>query len=103
MFETFLRSLSQDEVNELTAEDVCGLLDENSYFAPEVIYYADAWEIVAGSSFNDYSAEFLDFSNCKNSIDCVTQEAQGILNSVYYQNRDEIAQNVLNELQTNDL
>ena len=98
-----LRNLLQDELNELTAEDVVELLDENSYFAPEVIYTADAWEIVAGSSFNDYSAEFLDFSNCKNSIDCVMQEAQEILNSVYYQNRDEIAQNVLNELQTNDL
>ena len=97
-----LRNLSQDEINELTAEDVAELLDENSYFAPEVIYTADAWEIVAGSSFNDYNAEYLDFSNCKNAIDCVTQEAQGILNSVYYQNRDEIAQNVLNELQTND-
>ena len=98
-----LRNLSQDEINELTAEDVVELLDENSYFAPEVIYTADAWEIVAGSSFNDYNAEYLDFSNCKNAIDCVTQEAQGILNSVYYQNRDEIAQNVLDELQTNDL
>ena len=100
-----LRNLSQDEINELTAEDVVELLDENSYFAPEVtevIYYADAWEVVAGSSFNDYSADYLDFSNCKNAIDCVMHEAQGIIDSVYYQNRDEIAQNVLDELQSND-
>ena len=97
-----LRNLSQDEINDLTSEDVIELLDENSYFAPEVIYYADAWEIVAGSSFNDYNAEYLDFTGCKNSIDCVIHEAQGIIDSVYYQNRDEIAQNVLNELQTED-
>ena len=97
-----LKPLSQDEINDLTAEYVVELLENNSYFAPEVIYYADAWEIVAGSSFNDYSAECLDFTNCKNAIDCVTQEAQGIIDSVYYQNRDEIAQNVLDELQTND-
>ena len=97
-----LRNLSQDELNELTSEDVIELLENNHYYAPEVIYTADAWEIVAGSSFNDYNAEYLDFSGCKNAIDCVMHEAQGIIDSVYYQNRDEIAQNVLNELQTED-
>ena len=57
-----LSRLSQDEINELTPSGVCDLLDENSYYAPEVVYNADAWEIVAGSSFSKYSADFLDFS-----------------------------------------
>ena len=93
-----LRNLSQNELNEMTASDVCDLLDENSYFAP-VIYYADGWEIVAGSSFNDYDAEDLDFSNCDNSLDCIMQEARGKMYAAYYANREEIAADVLNGLQ----
>ena len=94
-----LRNLSQDELNEMTASDVCDLLDENNYFAPEVIYYADGWEIVAGSSFNDYDAEDLDFSSCDNSLDCLMQEARGKVDAAYYANREEIALDVLDGLQ----
>ena len=94
-----LRNLSQDELNDMTASDVCDLLDENSYFAPEVIYYADGWEIVAGSAFNDYDAEDLDFSNYDNSLDCVMQEARGKVDAAYYANREEIAADVLDGLQ----
>ena len=95
-----LRNLSQDEINELTPNDVCDLLDENSYFAPEVIYYADGWEVVAGSSFNDYSAECLDFSNCEGSLDCIMQEANALVNDAYYSEREAIASEILNELQS---
>lgn len=94
-----LRNLLQDELNEMTASDVCDLLDENSYYAPEVIYYADGWEIVAGSSFNDYDAECLDFSSCDNSLDCIMQEARGKVDAAYYANREEIAGDVLEGLQ----
>ena len=94
-----LCNLSQNELNEMTASDVCDLLDENSYFAPEVIYYADGWEIVAGSSFNDYDAEDLDFSNYGNSLDCIMQEARGKVDVAYYANREEIAADVLEGLQ----
>ena len=97
-----LSRLSQDEINELTPSDVCDLLDENSYFAPEVIYYADAWEVVAGSSFNDYSAECLDFSGCEGSLDCVMQEANGLVNDAYYCEREAIASEVLESLQSED-
>lgn len=95
-----LRNLSQDEINDLTPSDVCDLLDENSYFAPEVIYYADAWEIVAGSSFNDYSAECLDFSTCESSLDCIMQEANALVNDAYYSEREAIAADVLEGLQS---
>lgn len=94
-----LRNLSQDELNEMTAPDVCDLLDENSYFAPEVIYYADAWEIVAGNSFNDYEASCLDFSSCDNSLECLMQEANGLVNDAYYSERKAIAADVLEGLQ----
>ena len=97
-----LSRLSQDEINELTPSDVCDLLDDNSYYAPEVIYYADAWEVVAGSSFNDYSAECLDFSACGNSLDCLMQEANGLVNNAYYSEREEIAAEVLESLQSED-
>ena len=94
-----LRNLSQDELNEMTVLNVCNLLDENSYFAPEVIYYADGWEIVAGSSFSEYDAEYLDFSNCDNSLDCIMQEARDKVHVAYYANREEIAADVLDGLQ----
>ena len=95
-----LSRLSQDEINELTPSAVCDLLDENSYYAPEVIYHADAWEVIAGSSFNKYTADFLDFSECEGSLDCVMQEARGVVNDVYYSEREAIASEVLESLQS---
>ncbi|MEG0407296.1 MAG: hypothetical protein RR623_00355 [Bacilli bacterium] len=89
-------------MNDLTPSDVCDLLDENSYYAPEVIYYADAWEIVAGSSFNKYTADFLDFSECESSLDCIMQEANALVNDVYYSEREAIASEVLEGLQNKD-
>lgn len=97
-----LSRLDQDAINEMTSSDVCDLLDENSYFAPEVIYYCDAWEVVAGSSFKDYSAEYLDFSNCENSLDCIMLEAQGLVNDAYYSEREAIAAEILESLQSED-
>ena len=94
-----LSRLSQDEINELTPSDVCDLLDENGYFAPEVIYYADAWEVVAGSSFNKYTADFLDFSECESSLDCLMQEANSLVTDAYYSEREAIAADILDGLQ----
>ena len=94
-----LSRLTQVEINELTASDVCDLLEENNYYAPAVIYYADAWEIVAGSSFNDYSADGLDFSGCESSLDCIMQEANGLVNDAYYSEREAIAADILDGLQ----
>ena len=95
-----LSRLTQNEINELTPEDVCNMLDENNYFAPEVIYYVDAWEVVAGSSFNDYNAENLDFSACDNSLDCLIQEANALVNDAYYSEREAIASEILDNLQS---
>lgn len=98
--EDVLRNVSDNELRDMTAEDVCNLLDENSYYAPEVIYYADGWEIVAGSSFNDYEPmEKLDFSGCDNALECIMLEARMIIDSVYYNEREAIAQEVLEGLQ----
>ena len=95
-----LSRLSQDEINELTPSGICNLLDENSYYAPEVIYNADAWEVVAGSSFSEYSADFLDFSECESSLDCIMQEANSLVNDVYRSEREAIASKVLESLQS---
>ena len=94
-----LSNVSDSDLRNMAAEDVCSLLDENSYYAPEVIYYVDAWEIVAGSSFNEYEAEYLDFSGCDNALDCIMLEARMIMESVYYNERELIAQEVLEGLQ----
>ena len=96
-----LSRLSQDEINDLTPSDVCDLLDENSYYAPEVIYYADAWEIVTGNSFNEYELmDTLDFSECEGSLDCLMQEANSLVNDVYRSEREAIASEVLESLQS---
>lgn len=94
-----LRNVADHELRNMTAEDVCDLLDENSYYAPEVIYYADGWEIVAGNQFNEYSAGVLDFSECESSLDCIMLEANNLINDVYYTEREAIAQEVLEGLQ----
>ena len=95
-----LSRLSQNEIDDLTLSDVCDLLDENRYYAPEVIYYADAWEVVAGNSFNDYEAHDLDFANCNSSLDCITQEANALVDDAYYSEREAIAAKILDELQS---
>lgn len=95
-----LSRLSQDKINELTPSGICNLLDENGYYAPEVIYHADAWEVVAGDSFNKYSADFLDFSECESSLDCIMQEANSLTNDVYRSEREAIAADVLESLQS---
>lgn len=98
--EDVLCNVSDHDLRDMTADDVCNLLDENSYYAPEVIYYADGWEIVVGSSFNDYEPmDTLDFSGCDNALDCIMLEARMILDSVYYNERESIAQEVLEGLQ----
>lgn len=95
-----LRNVSDNDLRDMTADDVCNLLDDASYYAPEVHYYADGWEIVAGSSFNDYTPmDTLDFSVCDNALECIMLEARMILDSVYYSEREAIAQEVLEGLQ----
>lgn len=94
-------SLSQVEINELDVDAVCELLENNEYYH-EVIYCADAWEIVAGSSFDNYVAEGLDFSSCTSALDCVMQEANSILSSAYYGEREDIIQDYLDGIQTED-
>ena len=97
-----LSRLDQDVINELTPSDVCDLLDENSYFAPEVIYYADAWEVIAGSTFNDYNVNDLDFNGCQYALDCVMLEANHLVSEAYYSEREAIAAEILESLQTED-
>ena len=98
--EDVLRNVSDNDLRDMTSDDVCNLLDDASYYAPEVIYYVDGWEIVAGSSFNDYEPmETLDFSSCDNALDCIMLEARMIIDSVYYSEREAIAQEVLEGLQ----
>ena len=95
-----LRNVSDNDLRDMTTDDVCNLLDENHYSAPVAIYYTDGWEIVAGSSFNDYSPmDKLDFSNCDSALECIMLEANTILDAVYYSERENIAQDVLESLQ----
>ena len=89
-------NFTEAELYEMGAGDLVEYLMENHYTI-EVIYYSDAWEVVAGSQFNDFNAEYLDFSNCKNSIDCVMQEANGIIYSAYYSIAYELAIELLSD------
>ena len=48
---------------------------------------------------NKYTADFLDFSECEGSLDCIMIEARGLVNDVYYSEREAIAADVLEGLQ----
>ena len=72
------------EICNLDSDDIMNMLEENSYTFPEVIYYCNALEVVAGGTYNDYDADELDFSSCKSSLDCLTQEANAIMYLAWY-------------------
>ena len=72
------------EICTLDNDDIMNLLEENGYTSPKVIYCRDAWEVVAGGTYNDYCADDLDFSDCKSSLECLTQEANEIMCSAWY-------------------
>ena len=74
-----------NEFDENTSiDDLVLILEEHDYESPEVIYNADAYEIVSGSQFNDYyPSEKSDFSECENALDCLSIEANAILKSAY--------------------
>ena len=89
-------NFTEAELYEMDANDLVEYLTENHYTI-EVIYYSDAWDVVAGSQFNDYEAECLDFSNCTNALECVMQEANGIIYSAYYSIAYELAIELLSD------
>lgn len=66
--------------------DVADLLDNSD--APAVDYAADAWEIVAGSEYDDIDPENLDFSDCKTALECLTREAEEKIRLAYEQERE---------------
>lgn len=69
------------------------LLDSNGFDAPDVIYYHEAWGVVAGSDFNDYDPD-VSFEGCANSLDCVMREANEIVCEAYYALKGECVQEV---------
>lgn len=93
---TIVSNYTDEELSAMDASDIVSELQDASY-TPEVIYYADAWEVVAGSSFNDYEAEDLDFSNCSNSLECLMQEANSIIYSAHSSIAYEIADVLIEE------
>lgn len=66
--------------------DIASLLDNSG--APSVDYAADAWEIVAGSEYDDIDPENLDFSDCKTALECLTREAEEKIRLAYEQERE---------------
>lgn len=74
-----------NEFDENTSvDDLVLILEEHDYEAPSVVYHAEAYEIVAGPTFNDYYPdENFDFSECENALDCLSIEANAILKSAY--------------------
>ncbi|EMK1731272.1 hypothetical protein V8N76_004578 [Salmonella enterica] len=86
-----LTSLSADSISE--AEDLRGLLEDNHYEGPEVIYYHEAWDII-----NDNDApepdEAPDFSGCESAKACCMLEAQMIMDAAYREALDEILGNL---------
>ena len=93
---SIVSNYTDEELSTMDASDIVNELQDASY-TPEVIYYVDAWEVVAGSSFNDYEAEDLDFSNCSNSLECLMQEANSVIYAAYSSIAYEIAETLIEE------
>ena len=89
-------NFTEAELYEMEASDLLEYMQENHYMR-EVIYYSDAWDVVAGSQFNGYDAEDLDFSACKGALECVMQEANGIIYSAYNTIAGELAVDMLDD------
>lgn len=90
-----LRFTDRDDVAEMLRDE----LDSNNYDAPEVIYYADGWEVVAGGQFNNYECADLDFSGCDSATACVMQEANGLVYQAYSEMLDSALQEVAEAVQ----
>ena len=88
--------LDADEIVELITEQ----LESNSSHVNEVVYYHMAWEVVAGSDWNDYEAEGVDFSNCSTSLECVMAEANAIVDNAYNSMVNDIAVELAEEFMT---
>lgn len=77
---------------------------ESSDICYSVDYYHEAWEIVAGGSFNDYAAEEQDYSSCTSSLDAVMQEANDIarqvVDMVLHEEIEEIAERLAEVCET---
>ena len=89
-------NFTEAELYEMEASDLLEYMQENHYMR-EVIYYSDAWDVVASNQFNGYDAEDLDFSNCKGALECVMQEANGIIYSAYNAIAGELAVDMLDD------
>lgn len=66
-------------------EEIRAALEGNNSTAPEVIYYSDGWDVVAGSEFNSYDPkELIDgFEGCESATDCVMREANALASLAY--------------------
>ena len=93
---SIVSNYTDEELSNMDASDIVNELQDASY-TPEVIYYVDAWEVVAGSSFNEYEAEDLDFSNCSDSLECLMQEANSVIYTAYSSIAYEIAEVLIEE------
>ena len=89
-------NFTEAELYEMDASDLLDYMQENHYMR-EVIYYHEAWDVVASNQFNEYEAEYLDFSSCKSALECVTQEANGIIFAAYYSIAYELAIELLSD------
>jgi hypothetical protein len=93
---TISADMDQSEIEELIKEQ----LGSTCSTAAEVVYYHHAWEVVAGSDWNDYEAEDVDFSNCESSLECVMAEANAVTKNAYNSLVGEIAFELAQEIET---
>lgn len=89
-------NFTEAELYEMDASDLLDYMQGNHYMR-EVIYYHEAWDVVASNQFNGYDAEYLDFSACEGALECVMQEANGIIFAAYYAIAYELAIDMLND------
>lgn len=82
-----------EEIDQHTVVDVVkDLLDSYNLGAPQVIYNSDAWDIITETGMEDCDRQ--DWSGCETALDCVTQEANALLDATYRKYLDEALENI---------
>lgn len=82
-------------------DEIRAALEDNNFTAPEVVYYADGWDVVTDSAFNQYDPKDLidGFDGCESATDCVMREACALASLAYDAEMAEALDNIAEAVQ----
>lgn len=88
-------SLDHDDISEMVLEQINELQGSTA----EVTYYHEAWAIVAGCDWNEYTANEYDLEGCTDAMDALMRQAGEIVSCAF----SSLAADAANDIATNIL